>query len=339
MSLLVRPSPLKPPSQNGARLLAQARFMEVPRVYPVRVRFSRAISRFGQRYCSERFEGIGWGLGKIAKRVMPYPTGPAVVPTTLGFSMLVDPCFDPVLETALYYHGIYEEGTLDVMRRVLRPGDTFIDVGANLGLMTLWAARLVGTSGHVHAFEPQPDTYAVLERNLALNGVRNVTLHRLALGSKPERRSLYERSHISRGAASMVKPEQDFGQTSVELDTLDHIIEASQIKTVRMVKMDIEGWELEVLKGTRRLLSQLDAPILCVESSKLYPVHNGTQADISDYIRSINGYVVYKLRKGKKRISTLQRIDATDDLPEHDNLFCVTPHHHRDIDGALFRCA
>jgi FkbM family methyltransferase len=256
---------------------------------------SRAISRFGQRCCSGRFEGIGWGLGKIAKRIMPYPSGPTVIPTTLGFSMLVDPCCDPVLETALYYHGIYEEGTLDVMRRVLRPGDTFIDVGANLGLMTLWAARLVGTSGHVHAFEPQPDTYAVLERHLALNGVRNVTPHPLALGAAPGRHTLYERSDVSRGAASMVRPEKAFGQTTVELDTLDHVLEASQIGAVRMLKIDVEGWELEVLRGARRLLAHREAPVLCVESSRLCPVHEGGQADVYDVIRSINDYRVYTL--------------------------------------------
>jgi len=333
---LIRPAPLKPPSADGEARLAQARFMEVPRAYPVRVRLSRAISRFGQRYCSERFEGIGWGLGKIAKRIMPYPSGPAVIPTTLGFSMLVDPCFDPVLETALYYHGIYEEGTLHVMRKVLRPGDAFIDVGANLGLMTLWAARLIGASGHVHAFEPQPDTYAVLERHLAINAVRNVTVHRCALGAQPGRRTLYERSDVSRGAASMVKPEKTFGQTTVELDTLDHLVETSQIGAVRMMKIDVEGWELEVLKGARRLLAQRVAPVLCVESSRLCPVHEGGPADVYDFIRSVNDYRVYTLTRGKKRISALQPVESAAGLPEHDNLFCFTPRHLQDLDGRLF---
>lgn len=63
----------------------------------------------------------------------------------------------------------------------LEPGDRFVDVGANIGMITLQAARLVGPSGRVESFEPNPNCFATLERHLAINGIENVVAHRVGL--------------------------------------------------------------------------------------------------------------------------------------------------------------
>ena len=98
----------------------------------------------------------------------------------------------------------------------------------------------------------------------------------------------------------------------------------------------MEGWELEVLKGGRNILSRADAPILCIEYSKLHPLYGGTAENIYAYISDINHYQVYRLIRGKERVSKLIKINAIHDLPEHDNIFCFLPCHKETIDKHLF---
>ncbi len=78
----------------------------------------------------------------------------------------------------------HELPLLLLMNAVLRPGDTFVDIGANLGLVTLHAAKLVGPGGMVHAYEPNPDVFARLERHVAESPFRNITLHPIALAAR-----------------------------------------------------------------------------------------------------------------------------------------------------------
>src|ERR1017187_7387482 len=72
-------------------------------------------------------------------------------------------------------HDQYEPETKILLSNIIRPGMTFLDVGAHVGHYTLLAARLVGPTGHVYAFEPEPENYAILTKNIALNGYTNVT--------------------------------------------------------------------------------------------------------------------------------------------------------------------
>lgn len=133
------------------------------------------------------------------------------------------------------------------------PGATVVDVGANIGYNTVYAARRVGPAGRVVAVEPAPDNLAVLERNVAACRLSNVGIERSAAGRASGRCELYLRGDTS--AVNSLFPESCYshvtGVIEVPLARLDDLVGDADL-----VKIDVEGAELDVLEGMPRLLSR-----------------------------------------------------------------------------------
>lgn len=152
---------------------------------------------------------------------------------------------------------------LDVVRRILRPGDVYVDVGANLGVLVLVAARRVAPAGTVFAFEPGPEVFERLKENLELNEVTNVTLVPKACSDEPSTATLYSFADKSHDTASM-GPRQDYTvEKAVDVETvrLDDVVD----RRPRLVKIDVEGAEWPVLRGAERTLFDGEPPHLIVE--------------------------------------------------------------------------
>ena len=107
------------------------------------------------------------------------------------------------------------------------------------------------------------------------------------------------------------------------------------VTDVKMLKIDVEGWELRVLKGAKYMLQSEWAPIICIEYSKIQS-SDEQLLDIYSYILSINDYVVYKLKRGKGMQSKLIKITNSSELPYHDNIFCFLPLHFKDLPKDMF---
>lgn len=299
----------------------------------------RIVHRAKQFFKIHRFIGSGVLRNTIERVLMPTPTGPTITPTLYGFDLLVDPVADQALERTIYYNGTYEAGTLDIIGKCLCKGDIFIDVGSNIGLISLFSSKLVGPDGAVYSFEPEPVIYAILRKNIEINRVSNVHTYDLALGSARTTATIYSAlaTKAKRGAASLIKPSESHAAgATVKVQTLDEFVCANKIANVRMLKIDVEGWELEVLKGARHLLASQTAPIICIEYSNLHPIHHGQALDIYNCILAINDYKVYKLEKGKETISKLIEVKRAKELPWHDNLFCFLLGHLKDLDENIF---
>lgn len=267
--------------------------------------------------CSQRLGGF------ILDILLPAPKGPTICHIKYGFNIIVDPVTDKGVERKIYFRSIYEEGTIALMKKILKNGDTFIDVGCNIGLMSLAASQFVGKNGAVYAFEPHPDTFSILQDNIELNNSKNIFSYNIALGAKEEKALIYSNMQVNRGSASLIKTFQNQCEgKEVVIMSLDDFIIEKGIKNIRMLKVDVEGWELEVFKGASQLLSGENAPIVCFEYSSGHALQNGQLLDLYKYIQSVNDYKVYKLEKGKEIPSKLMRITHFEDLPQHDNLFC-----------------
>lgn len=150
----------------------------------------------------------------------------------------------------------YEPEISDLFLRWLRPGDTVIDVGANVGWFTCLAAPLVGPNGSVHAYEPGPANFKVLSENVELNEAKNVSLHRTALSDVSREQKFWLNPH-GHGGHSLWKMTEDASALDVRTETLD---EQQFHRKIRILKIDTEGHEQRILVGAARLLRSEQAP-------------------------------------------------------------------------------
>jgi len=135
----------------------------------------------------------------------------------------------------------------------VRPGMVVADIGANVGLYTYLLARCVGERGLVYAFEPNPALFASLEENCRTNAVANVRLHNVALGAKDDTLTLM-RARFNSGDSRLSRREASpkSGGVSVPVRPLDALLAGQPLD---FIKIDVQGWELEVFRGMRGLLA------------------------------------------------------------------------------------
>ena len=178
--------------------------------------------------------------------------------TRYGFSMNIQS--DQQIDRVIYYWGCWEPNETDIIRKLLRPGYTFVDVGANDGYFSLLASSLVGESGKVIALEPTPDIAAELRANIHLNGFKNISVLERAASDVTGELTLT----TPLGAGSGMTTFRSVAGRSwrVKADRLDVLLSDSPPPNV--VEVDVEGAELKVLRGMEGLLKGEDAPhILC----------------------------------------------------------------------------
>jgi FkbM family methyltransferase len=149
-----------------------------------------------------------------------------------------------------YSLGINEPPVQEAFARYLHKGDVLYDVGANVGFFTVIGAMLIGPSGQVYAFEPVLENAAMIRHNCELNGIEQVTVWDTAVSDKSGFGNL-QLAHYSGGAAlSVSAPPPDFkGIIQVGLITLDDFSNKNGVLPPSMVKIDVEGAEIHVLRG------------------------------------------------------------------------------------------
>jgi len=278
--------------------------------------------------------GSGIVGGVLARILLPKPEHKIIMKTKHDFNLLIDPKVGKGVERCLYNFGTYEFGILKLMENLLRKGDIFVDVGANIGLMSIHASLIVSETGRVLSFEAHPNTIKILQHNIQLNNVENVTAMQLALGSKKSRGKIYSNLHINRGSASLLRPDFKSECFDVEIARFDDFYQSKCLPTIRMVKIDIEGFELEALKGFGNILSGKNAPILIIECSEGRENYQSSKEDMLEYINEINLYHIYKLKNGKERSSKLVKLGNV--LPKHDNIICFLQNHLNEVNKSLF---
>jgi FkbM family methyltransferase len=167
---------------------------------------------------------------------------------------------------AIIRDGFYEREMVQLVRRLLRSGQTFFDVGAHVGQYSLLASELVGSSGAVHSFEPDPQTFRWLTSNIRRNRLANVRANQLGLSSRREVLQFYLSAIQDIGSNSLRRPHNFSGNVvSVTCVSLDEYLESARVPRIDLLKMDVEGGEGAVLAGATRLLAREDRPLLLIE--------------------------------------------------------------------------
>lgn len=227
---------------------------------------ARARRSLGIDELAERMTSIENRLA-TAQPEPAYPRGPlyfgdhtALVVTRWGARMLVD-TRDAAIAPWLVLDGLWEPHVTTWMQSTLVRGNVFVDVGANVGYFTLLGARLVGPEGLVVAVEAHPDTVRILQRNVVLNGLYGyVTSHHRAAWSENVDLEFHLRENFAGsssvgviGAAGLQRLGDTERSVTVPAVRLDDLL-ADLPRPVDVIKMDVEGAEVQALKGLERTL-------------------------------------------------------------------------------------
>jgi FkbM family methyltransferase len=251
-------------------------------------------------YVALRFWPFRFGLGTIIRVVgLPAPRQALVTRRLRGLPLRLQ--FNPrsCQGRFLYYRGQYEERLIAKLGELLRPGMTFVDVGANIGLYSVIAAHLVGPAGRVLAFEPQASLEPVFLANVRMNDLANVTLERVALGSVSGTSDLFQVTDYDVQATLRLRPdEQSVGAAvRVPVRTLSEVLRAHGIAAVDGMKIDVEGGELDVLQGFADAFATAPPRFIvfeCIDALLLRFGHTG--AELIEFLRA-RDYTVYEPRR------------------------------------------
>lgn len=201
----------------------------------------------------------------------------------------------------LFYRGLYEEGCVKAFARLLRPGMTVVDVGANYGMYSTIAAHVVGPSGRVLAVEPQDNLAELVADNARLNGLGNVTVAGCALGTRSGRGRLHQPSRSNDGQATLalLESEKSFGDAEVAVKTLPDLLAEQGLTSVNAMKIDVEGGELRALEGAASLFAAIPPEFVLFECIDSHLARFGDSASgLLDFFLS-RGYQVRGLHRGR----------------------------------------
>lgn len=171
------------------------------------------------------------------------------------------------IQQQIYFFDAFDERGIRFLQQQLLPGDVFVDVGANIGGYALEAGRLVGEGGKVFAFEPVGNVFERLLYNVQLNGMKQVVPEKMALLDKSGGVEVHVASNENLGMSSIFHHDTESGTVEwVEAICFDNYADQIELESIKLIKIDVEGAELEALMGMEQSLNKF-RPVLIVEIS------------------------------------------------------------------------
>lgn len=212
----------------------------------------------------------------------------------------------------LLFFGINNQHKENIYAKI-KDGDLVLDVGVNIGEVLLNIAK-VNPNGEIHGFEPAKSTFEKLNKNISLNPYSNINIHQIALSDKIET-VYYEVKEGHSGGTMMSKEKKDKLNHFLEALTLDEFVSRNSIKKIDFIKVDIEGFEMNFLKGAEKTLQSFRPSIFMeVDQSKLTR-QNSSAKELLGKLQSF-GYNLY-------HAETNQEIVLDSDIPAHFDVFCT----------------
>jgi FkbM family methyltransferase len=249
------------------------------------------------------------GASKALTKARPFPKMPAVRKINsvqfafdFNFDLVKDKGQDEYTRSTIksMYYGSYELLTIDAMRRYLKSGSIFFDVGASIGYLSAVAAGLVGTSGQVHCFEPVPQYFQNIVKLAELNPGYTIIANEHAVGEAPGTFKMNVDTDIFCGSTLIADA---LSQTNIDVSVirLDDYIREKAVEKIALMHVEVEGFELPVLKGAQGYFERHRPPIICAIFPGYYPVQGYQLADLEAYMNGL-GYRARKLSQPSKTI-------------------------------------
>jgi len=218
------------------------------------------------------------------------------------------------------YFECYQLDVVEIMKKILKPGDVFIDVGANIGYLTAIGANLVGKNGQVHSFEPAPFCFQKLKQLSEMNPEFKIVANNCAAGDKPGTALINCPLSLAGGGSlapgflelSGMLKEKNFEVRVIKLD--DYFREKS-IKKINLIKIDVEGFEFSVPKGLQGYFESTPCRpiIICEITPSAFSLLGCTPDQLLKYMEQY-GYYPYNIKNHRLKIDVTKFKESSDIL-------------------------
>jgi FkbM family methyltransferase len=176
----------------------------------------------------------------------------------------------------------HERGEVEFLESIVEDGMNVIDIGANIGITTVAVAKRTGKRGKLYSFEPTPEYFNILKKNISSNGLENVKVYEVAVTDQVGRAYFYQK-----GLSSGIVFEEGAKKFEVSTTTVDRFLSQEKMERIDLINMDCEGSELLVLKGAKETLCRSRVKIFC-EIHHDFLKHLGQSVeDLVEYLQSL----------------------------------------------------
>lgn len=216
--------------------------------------FFRLLFKFN--FFRKRFFGIHTRIFK------PYNLFKGVVCQATIYNLKLNLQIDDWIQENIFFLGEYEKAELLTLSTLLKKDDVLLDIGANIGLYSLYASKIIGDNGKIISFEPFEQNFQSFTKNISLNSFTNIQVEKKAVGAENGTINLYyNQDEKNLGMVSTQSIENSISE-KVLIISIDQFLEASKTKKIDFVKIDIEGHEFKALKGMQNTLLKYKPTIL-----------------------------------------------------------------------------
>ncbi|HVL65031.1 MAG TPA: FkbM family methyltransferase [Actinomycetota bacterium] len=239
-------------------------------------------------------------LGKWIGRFVGFPP-PQWATLTSGSRILCD--LRDHFGAQMFYTGSYSDDEINLLTSTLREGETFVDVGANIGLFSIEVARHLGPAGRVYAFEPAEDTIRLMRMNLRANGVEElVQILPMGLGETSETLLLRAMADAPDDLARRSLYGDGIVVGDVRIASLDELVEREEVVFtggLHAVKIDVEGAEPSAIRGMRKTLLRYRPRIIVMETDQFNLEYSGSSVDEVHELMASLDYVQHPTARGR----------------------------------------
>ncbi|MBS3056121.1 MAG: FkbM family methyltransferase [Candidatus Aenigmarchaeota archaeon] len=218
-------------------------------------------------------------------------------------------------EMGLSVNEFYEGSTTALIRNTLRSGDIAVDIGANIGYFTIIMSELVGEKGKVFAFEPEPENFSLLEKNIQANKYQNIAVAERKAVSDFNGQSVLFLSKRGSGWHTMRGP-QNGSSVKIKCTTLDNYFKNFKGE-ISLIKMDIEGLEPQAVKGMLKMIKNKRIKKMIVEYA---PSYYRDPSELLTILKKL-GFRMYDIDYNMEEITEFKKV--TERHQRHTNVYCI----------------